>query len=216
MPNTEMDGRTTRCPMNKCLGRVSGESGFKYCLGRDDVQTCHTYPWLTELRERLVSPIIGESSGVTRCRVVRRSTGQVEKKKKPVPKKVGTKKKTLAGKRTNPVLRKGHPQDVAHPATVEEAESDPATELYSFTSLRKAANPKPPLTETVTMSRDRDQPFYNEDRQGSDSGGSRRIVDWSRRRPATEEVACGRRSPHNYKARLPSRHFPDPVVMELN
>src|ERR1043165_7206703 len=188
MPNTEMDGgthngRTIRCPMGKCLGR-------------DDVQTCHKYPWLTEFRERLVSPIIGESSGVTRCRVVRRSTGQAERKK-PVAKKVGTKKKTLAGKRTNPVLRKGHPQDVAHPATVGEAESDAATELYSFTSLRKAANPKPPLTETITMGRDREQPFYNEDRQGSDSGGSRRIVDWSRRRPATGEVACGRRSPHN-------------------
>ena len=189
MPNTEMDGgthngRTIRCPMGKCLGR-------------DDVQTCHKYPWLTEFRERLVSPIIGESSGVTRCRVVRRSTGQAERKK-PVAKKVGTKKKTLAGKRTNPVLRKGHPQDVAHAATVEEAESDATTELYSFTSLRKAANPKPPLTETITMGRDREQPFYNEDRQCSDSGGSRRIVDWSRRRPATGEVACGRRSPHKH------------------
>ena len=98
MPNTEMDGethdgRTTRCPMDKCLGRVSVESDIKYCLGRDDVQTCHKYPWFTELRERLVSPIIGESPGVTRCRVVRRSSGQAERKKKPVTKKVGTEKR---------------------------------------------------------------------------------------------------------------------------
>ena len=143
-----------------------------------------------------MSPIIGESSGVMRCRVVRRSSDQAERKRKPVTKKVCTKKKTLAGKRTNPVLRKGHPQDVAHSATVEEAESDPETELYSVSSLRRAANPKPPLTETVTSGRDGEQPFYNEDRQCSDSGGSRRIVDWSRRRPASGEVACGRRSPH--------------------
>jgi len=127
--------------------------------------------------------------------VVRKSSVQAEKKRKTVAKKVGTKKRTLAVKRTNPVLRKGHPQDVAHPATVEEAESDPNTELYSVTPLKEAANAKPPLTETVTMGRDGEQPFYDEDRQGSDSGGFRRIVGWSRHRPVSREVAYGRRSP---------------------
>jgi len=213
MPNTEMDGEThdsskTHCPMDFCLGRVDVESSSKYCLGRvdvescfqcclgrDNVQTCHKYPWLPELRERLVSPIIGESLGVTRCRVVRKSSVQAEKKRKTVAKKVGTKKRTLAVKRTNPVLRKGHPQDVAHPATVEEAESDANTELYTVTPLREAENPKSPLTETVTMGRDGEQPFYDEDRQGSDSGGFRRIVGWSRHRPVSREVAYGRRSP---------------------
>src|SRR5688572_9815109 len=158
MPNTDMDGEThdgrkTHCPMDFCLGRVDVESSSKYCLGRvdvesciqyclgrDNVQTCHRYPWLPELRERLVSPIIGEGLGVTRCRVVGRSSVQLEKKRKPVTKKVCRKKKAPAGKSTNPVLRKGHPEDVAHPTTVEEAESDPNTELYSVTPLREAAN----------------------------------------------------------------------------
>src|SRR5678815_2647693 len=117
-------------------------------------RTCHKYPWFLEDRERLVSPIIGESLGVTRCRVVRKSSVQAEKKRKTVAKKVGTKKRTLAVKRTNPVLRKGHPQDVAHAETVEEAESDANTELYTVTPLREAENPKSPLTETVTMGRD--------------------------------------------------------------
>jgi len=76
---------------------------------------------------------------------------------------------------------------------VEEAESDPNTELYSVTPLKEAANAKSPLTETVTMGRDGEQPFYDEDRQGSDSGGSRRIVGWSRHRPVSREVAYGRR-----------------------
>ena len=56
--------------------------------------------------------------------MVSRSSDQAERKRKPVAKKVNKKRKTRAGKRTNPVLRDGHPQDVAHPATVEEAESD--------------------------------------------------------------------------------------------
>ena len=54
---------------------------------------------------------------------------QAEMKRKPVVKKAHTKRRTAAGKGTNPVLSKGHPQDVAHPATAEEAESDTRTEL---------------------------------------------------------------------------------------
>ena len=85
-----------------------------------------------------MSLIIGDGLRVTRCRMESRSSDQVEGKRKRVAKTVNTKRKTPADKRTNPVLRDGHPQDVAHPATVEEAESDPETGVYSVTSLREA------------------------------------------------------------------------------
>jgi hypothetical protein len=55
--------------------------------------------------------------------MVSRSSDQVERKRTTVAKKVSEQRKTRASKGTNPVLRDGHPQDVAHPATVEEAES---------------------------------------------------------------------------------------------
>ena len=71
-----------------------------------------------------MSLIIGDGLRVTRCRMVSRSSDQAERKRKPVAKKVNTKRKTRASKRTNSVLRDGHPQDVPHSATVEEAESD--------------------------------------------------------------------------------------------
>jgi len=45
---------------------------------------------------------------------------------------------------------------------VEEAESSPETELYSVTYLKEAAHPKPPLTGTVTLGKDQEQPFYIE------------------------------------------------------
>ena len=54
----------------------------------------------------------------------------------------------LVKERINPVLRDGHPQDVAHKKTAEEAESDLEIEPYSVTSLREAVHPKPPLTGT--------------------------------------------------------------------
>ena len=107
-----------------CLGRHDVKSCYQYCLGRNGVATCHKYSWSPELRERLVSLIIGDGLKVTRCRVVSRRLDQAERKRKRVAKTVNTKRKTPADKRTNPVLRDGHPQDVAHPATVEEAESD--------------------------------------------------------------------------------------------
>ena len=106
MPNTGMDrethdGRKTRCPTDKCLGRGDAEfcneyclgrqdveSGYQYCLGRNGIETCHKYSWSPELRERLVSLIIGESSRVTRCRMVSRRFGQAEGKRKPVAKEV--------------------------------------------------------------------------------------------------------------------------------
>ena len=104
--------------------------------------------------------------------MVRKSSEPAERRRKSVAKKADTKGKTAAGKGTNPVLSKGHPQDVAHPATVEEAESDP--ELYSVASLNGTANLASPLTETVTRGRAKEQTCYVEKRQGSDSGGSRR------------------------------------------
>ena len=69
----------------------------------------------------------GESSRVTKCRMVRKTSDQAERKRKSVAKKADTKGKTAADKGKNPVLSKGHPQDVAHPATAEKAdlESDP-------------------------------------------------------------------------------------------
>src|SRR5688572_16825098 len=135
--------------MDKCLGRVDVErcfkyclrrqdidSGYRYCLGRNGVKTCHKYFWSQERRERLVSLIIGESLRVTRCRMVSRGSDQAEGKRKRVAKKVNTKRKTPADKRTNPVLRDGHPQDVAHATTVEEAESDRDGAIQCYLSWR--------------------------------------------------------------------------------
>lgn len=61
----------------------------------------------------------------------------------------------VIGNGTNAVLRKGHPQDFANPATAEEADSDPKTELYSVPSLTEWPNLEPSLEGTVTMGRDR-------------------------------------------------------------
>ena len=46
MPNTEMDrethdGRKTRCPMDKCIGRVDVEICPQYGLGLEDVESCY-------------------------------------------------------------------------------------------------------------------------------------------------------------------------------
>ena len=100
---------------------VDLDSILSKCLGRDCVGICLKYSSVPEERERLVSHTNGDMLKVTRCRMVRKSTEQVERKKKPV-KRVHNTGKTTAGKRTNPVLSDGHPQDVAHPATAEEAE----------------------------------------------------------------------------------------------
>src|SRR5688572_9588840 len=85
------------------------------CLGWNDAWTCRKVSLLPEVRKRLVSQINGESSRVTNCKMVRKTSDQAEGKRKSVAKKADTKGKTAAGKGTNPVLSKGHPQDVAHP-----------------------------------------------------------------------------------------------------
>ena len=110
----------------------------------------------------------GESSRVTKCRMVRKSSDQAERKRKSVAKKADTKGKTAAGKGKKTVLSKGHPQDVAHPATVDKAESDPETELC-VASLNGTANLEPPLTGAVTRRKAKEQACYAEKRQGSDS-----------------------------------------------
>ena len=63
--------------------------------------------------------------------MVRKTSDQAEGKRKSVAKKADTKGKTAAGKGTNPVLSKGHPQDYPRPVTAEEAESYSETEPYS-------------------------------------------------------------------------------------
>jgi hypothetical protein len=138
MPRTGMSrclAKELDSMLAKCLGRETGDVGktrcsvdldsiLSKCLGRDCVGTCLKYSPVPEDRERMVSHTNGDMLRVTRCRMVRKSADQVERKKTPV-KRVHNTGKTTVGKRTNPVLSDGHPQDVAHPATAEEAESDP-------------------------------------------------------------------------------------------
>jgi len=61
--------------------------------------------------------------------MVRKTVDQAERKRKPLAKKAHTKGGTVAGKRKEPFLSKGHPQNVARPAAAEEAESGLKTEL---------------------------------------------------------------------------------------
>jgi len=63
-------------------------------------------------------------------------------------------RKTRASTRRNPVLSKGYPQDVAHPATAERAESDSETKYNSVASLSEAAHSQLPLSGSVTQGRD--------------------------------------------------------------
>src|SRR6218665_788908 len=59
-------------------------------------------------RECLVSRLspIGDSLRVTSCRIVRGSLDQTDRKRKHVSRKEHNKRKTRAGKRMSPVLRK--------------------------------------------------------------------------------------------------------------
>ena len=185
-------------------GDENTRSPIGRCLGWNDAWTCRVFSLLPEVRKRLVSHDNGESSRVTKFRMVRETLDQAERKRKSVAMKAYTKGKTAAGKGTNPVLSKGHPQDVAHPATAEEAESDPKTELYSVASLNGTANLEPPLTGAVTRGKAKEQTCYVEKRQGSDSSvAPGEELDW---RPHTalprDDRASGRRPPQI------SLHFP--------
>src|SRR6218665_2284343 len=174
MSHTEMDRET--CEVG-------------YGLEQTDLETCPKSVWSPERRERLVSPI-GDRLRVTRAREIRKRLTQAERKRKSVTKKAHGERETRASTRTNPVLSKGHPQDVAHPATVDPAESSSETELYSVASLSETVRFQPFGAGSVTKEREH---VFNG--KGSDSDGSRR-----RERveptPTREQTALGRRPPH--------------------
>src|SRR6218665_3719056 len=142
--------------------------GDEYCLKRTDFETCRKSVWSPERRERLVSPI-GDRLRVTRDRVMRKRLSQADRRRRTVTKKAHSERKTRASIRTNSVLSKGHPQDVAHPATAKQAESDSETELYSVASLSETAHSQFLLTASVTQGRGQ---IVSD--QGRDLDGSRR------------------------------------------
>jgi len=173
MSHTEMDRETREA---------------EYGLEQTDLETYPKSVWSPERRERLVSPI-GDRLRVTRAREIRKRLNQAERKRKSATKKVHGERETRASTRTNPVLNKGHPQDVAHPATVDPAESSSETELYSVASLSQTVRFQPLRTGSVTQ--DREQVLNS---KGSDSDGSRR-EDRMEPTPTREQTALGRRSP---------------------
>src|SRR6218665_1507343 len=126
--------------------------GDEYCLERTDFKTCKSV-WSPERRERVVSPI-GDRLRVTRDRVMRKRLSQADRKRRTVTRKAHSEIKTRASIRTNPVLSKGHPQDVAHPATAKRAESDSETKLYSVASFSETAHSQLLLTESLTQGRE--------------------------------------------------------------
>ena len=85
---------------------------------------------------------------------MRKRVSQADRRRRTVTKKAHSERKTRARIRTNPVLSKGHPQDVAHPATAKQEESDSETELYSVASLSETARSQLLLTEPVTQGRE--------------------------------------------------------------
>ena len=60
---------------------------------------------------------------------MRKGLNRADRKRRAVGKMAPSERKTRASTKTNPVLSKGHPQDVAQTATVELAESNSRTEL---------------------------------------------------------------------------------------
>ena len=119
MSHTEMDRETCE---------------VEYGLEQTDLETCPKSVWSPERRECLVSPI-GVRLRVIRAREIRKRLNQAERKRKSVTKKVHGERETRASTRTNSVMSKGHPQDVAHPTTVYPAECSSETGLYSVVSL---------------------------------------------------------------------------------
>lgn len=123
--------------------------------------------------------------------MVREGSVKVEKKRKSLTKRSHRKLRTPAGKRANPVLKDGHPEDedVAHPATAAVAESESEMELDSDTVRKQAIPSGPPLGEMGTESGDREPLVYSRSRQDSDPGDSRRSVGWSRTQPDDEAAS---------------------------
>ena len=81
-------------------------------------------------------------------------------------------------------------QDVAHPATVDPAESSSETELYSVASLGQMIRSQPLRAGSVTQEGE-----HVLNGKGSDSDGSRGR-DRVEPTPTREQTALGRRSPH--------------------
>src|SRR6218665_2041665 len=102
------------------------------------MEICHLGELPYHINYKRVSQIKdADSSGITISRHIG-LTGCGKKTSRPTQKETPVSCKVI-----NPVLRKGHHQDVAHcSATAEEA--DPVTELYSIASSRKAG-PMPPV-----------------------------------------------------------------------
>src|SRR6218665_818230 len=163
MSHTEMDRET--CEVG-------------YGLEQTDLETCPKSVWSPERRERLVSPI-GDRLRVTRAREIRKRLTQAERKRKSVTKKAHGERETRASTRTNPALSKGHPQDVAHPATVDPAESSSETELYSVASLSETVRFQPLRAGSVTQERE-----HVLNGKGSDSTAPDADIGWSQRRHA--------------------------------
>src|SRR6218665_3168000 len=175
MSHTEMDRETCE---------------VEYGLEQTDLETCPKSVWSPERRERVVSPI-GDRLRVTRAREIRKRLTQAERKRKSVVKKAHGERETRASTRTNPVLSKGHLQDVAHPATVDPAESSSETELYSLASLSETVRFQPLRAGSFTKERE-----HVLNGKGSDSDGSRRR-DRVEPTPTREQTALGRRSPQD-------------------
>src|SRR6218665_558739 len=127
--------------------------GVEYGLEQKDLEICPKSVWFPERRERLVSPT-GDRLRVTRAREIGKRLTQAVRKRKSVTKKAHGERETRASTRTNPVLRKGHPQDVAHPETVDPAESSSETELYSLAPLGETVRFQPLRTGSVTQGRE--------------------------------------------------------------
>src|SRR6218665_3618448 len=161
-----------------------------YGLEETGLETFPKSVWSPERRECLVPPI-GDRLRVTRAREIRKRLNQAERKRKSVTRKVHGERETRASTRTYPVLSKGHPQDVAHPATVDPAESSSETELYSVASLSQTVRFQPLRTGSVTQDRE-----HVLNGKGSDSDGSRR-GDRVEPTPTREQTALGRRSPQS-------------------
>src|SRR6218665_305657 len=200
MSHTEMDRETRE---------------VKYGLEPTGLETFPKSVWFPDRREFFVSPI-GDRLRVTRAREIRKRLNQAERKRKSVTRKVHgeRERETRASKRTNPVLSKGHPQDVAHPATVDLAESSSETELYSVASLSQTARFQPLRTGSVTQNRE-----HVLNGKGSDSDGSRR-GDRVEPTPTREQTALGRRSPHYHQcnmhvARIPCNNLASISFTEL-
>ena len=153
--------------------------------------TRQRYTLSSRARERSEFSPIDDNSRVMRCRMVREGSVKVEKKRKSLTKRSHRKLRTTVGKRANPVLKDGHPEeeDVAHPATAAVTESDGEMELDSDTARKQAIPLEPPLGGMDTESGDREPLVYTSGRPGSDSGDSRRLIGWSRTLPDDEAAS---------------------------